>query len=508
MKKVPVMMLAVMCFSTAFTQKKLLSYEYGFSSRDYITTTTIQSKKNNGFLLSVRNRNSIQRILVNETGRSVSLLEQFFTKDTFSVFKYHSNVSGSIESLYKKCNFIGGAFDNGKITEILRGKLSRSFYFLETDLRTGISVLTDTLDTKDDEKIIACHNYENKTYLLTYIVNSNKLIIHDKEISKKVLRTQLDINLPNLGKIRNTSLSENINEFSEIFKKNNFAVYENNMRYPVLLTAIRNKAYVQQQKIVFTVSSNKLNTYVITVDMNNHTYSINTFDQDEIEKDNSGKATTASCLIDSLLITCHAKDRILKLNLFNTSSGKKLKSFEITNENVSALASNEIQKTGGFLSKSDVKNTDFDKFYKTAKANELSMSGYIENGKLYLSFAAPYKQFITGTTLLNVAMTAAGTYFINAAPNSYGYFIYGMSGVQNPTFIGFETTIDLQSTNFVKNTADFTAWDRILSFLETRKLELKHCQFFYMNEHYYIGYPLFDENRVYVYRFNEKQTDN
>ena len=507
MKLAALAVFALSSLSFASAQQRIISYDYKFERHNYFSATAIKCEENNGLLLSLTNSHSIKRVLINAAGRYINLLEQFFSaNESGSDFKHQSYLAKGIEDFYKKSSFVGGVYYNGKIIEVMRSRYSFDFYFIGTNLGTGANTIEDTLKSEGSERIIACFNKQEKLYLLTYIINTNKLNIYEKTENSRINKTQIDINLSNLGKVSNQAFSSSITEFSDIFRKGNFAVYENNMRYPVLFTAIRNKAYVQKNNVIFSVTSNNLNAYLINIDLEKRTYTIQTFDQDETAEENTGDATTASCLVDHFLVTCHAKQGKLKLNIFDSGAGTLLKSFSIDETNISSITSNELQKTGSFLSKSDIVNADFDKFYRTARANKLSMTGYIDKGKLFLSFAAPYKQFINGTTLLNIAMTAAGTFFINTAPNSYGYFLSYGRGTQNPTYVGFDATIDLQNINFTKASPDFSTWDKLGGFMESRKLGIYNCSFVYMNDNYYLGYPSSLDDKYYIYRFNEKES--
>ncbi len=505
MRKAALLILSSLFSFLLFSQQKVFTYSNPDLSASGFYSTSLVSEENDGFLLSLINRWSVKRILINKEGRSVNLLQQFsLHKDSSSDFKYNSILPGNLKTFYQKNSFVGGSYHNRQITEILRNKVSYDFIFLETNLSNGEILAIDTAKSSSSEKIISCIKKENKLYLLSYIESTNNLVVYEKESQKVFSKTILTITIDGFGKISNSPFAGNIKEFSDIFNKKNFAVYENNLRYPVLFTSIRNKAYIQKNQVIFTVTSNSLDTYLIAINLDKITYTIKSFDQDSVETKNPGRATTSSLLIDSLLITCHASEKILHLAIFNTSSQKVINSYKIDKTNISSVSTQPIIKTGSFFSNSDARKENFEKFYKTAAANELSISGYIDQEKLYLSFAAPYKQFINGSTLLSVVTSLAGTYFINSSPNNYGYLLTTFKGVKTPTFVGFDATLDMKDYTFISQNPNFTVWDKITSFITAHKLNLDSCLFFYLNNYYYIGYIFPETDRYMIYRFSEK----
>ncbi len=307
------------------------------------------------------------------------------------------------------------------------------------------------------------------------------------------------------GDITKSFLRKN-KQFSDIFNKSRFGVYENRSRYPSVLTAVENKAYVYENKVIFCLTDYSLGINLVSVDLEQGTYSIHRYDADE-SATNTGKATISSFLVDSLLITCHAHDKQIHLTFFNTITQKKINSLKIDNSNIDNIIPEPIKKRGSFLSKADVSNESFDKFYNTAVTNELSITGYLEANKLFLSFAAPYKQLLTGIDVLNIIGTLGGTYLLNASSTYYGFFISSFKNADAPTFVGFDATLDISNYFFIQQKPNFTVWDRIKAFAKENELDIKKCLFFYMNNHYYVGYIYKDTNRFMIYRFNEKETE-
>lgn len=189
-------------------------------------------------------------------------------------------------------------------------------------------------------------------------------------------------------------------------------------------------------------------------------------------------AGSAAFLIDTLLVTSYADEMKIFVNLFDLDKKELLMTKEINEINIEQFIVEPIPRTGSFVSKSDIKESEFKKFYATVKNNDLSLSGYTDKGKLFLSFGSEYKQVINGTLLLNIFLTAAGTYFINASPNYYGYFISGFSGVNNPTYTSFDAALNTTDFSPVAASPNFTIWERLVNFINLKKLNIVRCSFF------------------------------
>ncbi len=505
MKKTALLLSLLLHTLLLFSQQKIFSYSHPGLSEKRFDATSIVDEEKDILLLSLFNNKSVRRILINKQGQSINLLQQFsIVKDPASDFRHNALLSPKAGVVYQKSSFIGGCYTDGKIIEIFRHRFSFEFFIVETNVNTGEMLSIDTVKSSISEKIISCINRNNKLFLMCYVKNTNNLIIYKKESQKPFSRTDLNIDISGFGKILDKSYSGKTAEFSDLFNRNGFAIYENNLRYPVLFTTIRNKAYIHKNHVIFLVTNSTLDTYLINVDLDNSTYTIQSFSNETGETTKSNKATASSLLIDSLLITSYAGDNYLHLNIFNTQSEQLIKSFKINSENISSVSADPIIKAGSFFSKADITHEDFGKFYKTAVANELSLSGYCDQGKLYLSFAAPYKQFITATTVLSVATSIAGTYFINSSPDTYGFLLTAFQSVKAPTFVGFNATLDMKDYNPTSQNPNFTVWEKITSFMSTHKLNLENCLFFTLNNYHYIGYLYSLTDKYIVHRFSEK----
>lgn len=504
MKKATLFVTLSISFFVVFSQQRIHTYSDPDIGGPGFYTTSLTSAESDGFLLSLISQSSLRRVLVNNKGQSVNLLQQFsFNKNLASDFKYKSVLPEKMQLAYQENNFIGGAYADGRIIEVLQNRKSHIIQFIETRLTSGEIISVDSVISPESERIITSTKEANKLYLLSYIHNSNDLVVYKKEYGKKLEITRFTIAVKDES--TKTFLGRN-KQFSDIFNKSRFGIYENSLRYPSILTVAANKAYIYHNKIIFCLSDNALKTYLVTVDLDKASNTIQSFAADDsVEK--IGKAAISNFLLDSLLIICHAHDKEIHLTFFNTVTQQKIKSLKIDDSNIDRISPEPIKKRGSFLSKKDVSNESFDKFYNTALANELSIAAYAEGTKLFLSFAAPYKQFLTGTDVLNIIGTLAGTYLINASSTYYGFFIASFKDKDAPTYLGFDATLDISNYSFIQQKPNFTVWDKLKAFATENELDIKKCLFFYMNNHYYVGYIYRSTNRFMIFRFKEKETE-
>ena len=186
MKKITLLISLSVCFFVVFSQQRIHTYSDPDIGGPGFYTTSLTSAESDGFLLSLISQSSLRRVLVNNKGQSINLLQQFsFDKNLASDFKYKSALPEKMQLAYQENNFIGGAYANGRIIEVIRNRKSHHIQFIETRLTSGEIISVDSVTSSESERIIANTKEANKLYLLSYIHNSNDLIVYKKEQGKK-----------------------------------------------------------------------------------------------------------------------------------------------------------------------------------------------------------------------------------------------------------------------------------------------------------------------------------
>ncbi len=473
----------------------------GFELAKNTTATALTNEGLNSILVSNYTKTSVNRIVVRPGQPPLQLLNQPVSEvDGDKTFRRTQAIPEKIALLLFKTSPIGGYFDTKSIVEVNREQSSSDFYFTETNLGTGNSTITDTIKSTTKEKILGCTNRNGSVLLITYLESTNTVIVYKKAAGRSLVKTAIEIENDGFGKLSEKIFASEVKTFADIFRKSSFAVYQNNIRYHPLFHSVRTKAYFQKDKLVFTVNSNNLSTYLISIQLDDFSYKLQRFTQQN--ETVTAEHSTNSLLIDSMLITAHFNKKNLLLNLFNTATETHLKTLSISSENIDSIATEPIQKTGNFWSKAETSNESFQNFQATSASNQLGLSGYIQDRKLYLMFATPFKQIVTANTLLGLAMSAAGTYYVNAAPDTYGYMLVSFPGLRSSTFISFPATLSLPGMNFTGEIGNCSVWDKLQSQMQLRKIEAEKSHFFYMNGYFYVGYM--SDRKYRIFRFDER----
>jgi len=493
-------------FENLCSQQKIFSYkndDVGFTNP---TFSVITIKENDAFLYSQINKNRILRFLWSKTA-TTNLVEQRTEKiDPLPGFKYASVIEEKTMKCYWRNSIIGGVYKNKQIVEVIRNDHNSDFYFTETNLATGKTTFLDAIRSTAGEKVITCFNRTGKLCLLTVSFNSDNLHIYTIEPGLGLKKMTKEIKISDFGRNSKRIFASRLNKFSEIFNKDEYALYQEDQRYPAILTSFRNKLYILKDKVVITVSSNDLNTYAVILNLENFDHTIRAFDQNFSSTTSPNFPSTSSYLLNNKLLTSHLVKDALILNIFDFSSGEKIRSMKIDESNIDSFTV-EIQKKASFLSKSNVKKERLNRFISAAKNNEVSISCYEENNFLYISFAAPFRQLITGSSLLNLAVSAAGTYAINSSPDYYGYMIYSYSGVRTSTYVGFDISFDAANYLPAKREANLSVWDKLSLFLTVRANAYKNRLFFFLDGFYYVSDYSLPTKTSDIYRFDQRGID-
>jgi hypothetical protein len=503
MRKIALFFLAFLVHLIGRGQKKILSYQ---NEERYPPprSSVILVETNNAFIYTQSEKTGIVRLLW-KNGDTVQLLQQGSASFSNKGFRTYSIIDDNIIKTYWKDQVISGMYKDRRILELIRDKKTADFYFSNTDLRSGSTRFTDTIRSSFSERVIYCFSKLDRLYLLTTRDKSDQLTIYTKEMVGEVKTKTDTITLAQLG-ITATDATTDANHFSDLFRKNEFAQYGVDQRYPAVATSFGTKAYCISDKFALTLNTQS-GVSTLLLDLEDLTYSIRKFSAGSDNNREIMLSKPASCIFGDKLVSCGLNGEALLVNIFEFSSGNKLKSIKIDKTNVDDYAARPVQKTGSFLSKSDVKDEIFKSFISTVKTNSLSISCYEEGENIYISFAAPYKQIVNGSTLLNLALTAAGTYGINSMPNYWGFLVSGERGAQMVTYVGFDMSLNSSTFLSTRQTANFSVWDELTGFVSTHTNELRERLFFYMGGSYYLSDYLPETKTYCIYSFNEKGID-
>jgi hypothetical protein len=496
MRKASLLITLVIFFAgRSCCQQKVFSYNYSGTKYDASATSFIPNPEKDFFIFSIVTDRWAKRYF-SDNEKNIPLLEQHSSlASDDSLFKYHGTINEKLLIFYRRMVFAAGVYEDKKIIELLRSRVRDEMCFFETDLVSGKSIVTDTLKWPRSETIIHCTLTNGELTIITFVDRTNVLNIYKRQ-KGQLKKTSLNIVLPG----DNIKLNKTIP-----FSKNQFGIYDNNQRYHVLFASPQNKAFIHKDRLVLTLTDKNADVYAVIVNTGDASYIVKKFAPPaELPDKKMNVNSAASFLIDSLLVTCHATDNKLGVRIFNLDSEQLQLSQILDENNIAQFETEPIQRTGSFTSKSDINESKFSKFCTTVKNNDLSVSGYTDKGKLFLSFGAEYKQVINGTTLLNLLLSTAGTYFINASGDYYGYFISGYQGVNNDTYTSFDATLTLPDFTPTRVFPNYSVWEKLTVFATLKRLTPSNSKYFYMNNYYYVGYFDNASRNYFVHRFDER----
>jgi hypothetical protein len=469
-----------------FCQEKIFSWDYRLlddqPSGKFLYT--IVNEDQGSYLASLVGRKSIQRFYY-RNGIAGCLLNQIESPED-SLADAYKNVVLSKRFLYfyRRQIYIGGSFNREKITEFLRDPDNHDFYVTETDIATGNTRITDTIRSKSEEKIITSFSRNGDFYLISCIDKKNEIKVYRKRPNEKTEAKHLIVPMDGIEKMSQNALFGTTN-FSDLFKRKSFGIYQNNVRYPVGYTVKMDKVYLQKKTVVFVINTLDRKTHAIVLDLDRLDLSVKHFHPEE-----QGKGSTyTTLLVDSLLVMANLKNHNLNLEFFNLNTEEKLGKLVVNEQNVDSISNGSLQKTGNFLSRNSVSPGSFQKFCSVAENNKLVLSGYIEDRHLFLSFGAAYGQLINGEDLLAILLKTDKD---------------DVAIVDKPTYIGFNSALNLSDYRLEGQEGNFSAWDLMELFLAQKHVNPWQCDFFFMQGNFFISFYDLELKRFFIYRLSEK----
>lgn len=468
---------------------KLHAQERIFSDR-LLRNTVVPNSTNNFFIVSVFEEDAIRRYYV-KPGNTVPLLYQSINGENNSEFKYQGSIEKKMLKDFSKMKQIGGVYNDKSIVELFQRNNNPNVYALKTDLVTGESKIIHRFPVDAHDLILNYSGINDRMILLAARMGSNLLTIYNCEndsVTKKTIRLTVESE----GKI--TELD---------FRKGSFAIYNYNARYPAYMTKVGQKAFLADNGVTLSFSGSKGKTYVAKIDIEKAEAKIDEF---ELEEETMNKAKyNPSFIADSFLVAATAGKNVIRLRVYNINSRELLFSKDLNKDNIDSFVAHPIIRTGSFTSKSDINESDFEKFFSTMLSVGLSVSGYVNDNKLFLSFASEFKE-INGTSILNTLLDIGGSIAAvgSGADFSNFYFDRYRQGVM-PSYTGFDVTLSLNDFKPSKIPPNFRVWDKIAA--ASKLKAYSRAAYFYMNNCYYPAVFEPQSREFSIYRFNEKKDD-
>ncbi|RYY61581.1 MAG: hypothetical protein EOO12_14250 [Chitinophagaceae bacterium] len=484
------LLLCLLFFLPATAQRR--AAQYPMSVRQVLKAEILPAGRQ-GFILTFVEREAVNRVWQEPGKEPVYLLHQ---SDATQVpdYRVNSDLSRRLLRLYRNSIYWGGSYGERRLQEVLRDPQRYHLYFVETDLGTGAVAVTDTIHKRREEVKVAAWRSADGLCLVTCALRENRFFFYCKKPGRRVECHEWTISGEDMKRMGRGE------EAVDWFRESNDHFYESGARYDVLNAFERCKVYHRGDGLQLLVTADDRSNWRLAIHPDGYELS----QLAPAPGRGTGRITPA-VLVDSLLVTAQVDSDALQLRFFRESDGALLRETRIHSGNLGEWSSAPIEKHGSFWSPSDLDSAVFSEFLRRARSNGLGLTGYGEDGRLYLAFGALHKPVLTATRLLDLLVTVGGSYALNASPGTSGYMVMVHYG-GTPNHFEFGSTVNSRLEP-VPGVADYSVWERLRLFLSSNQVEAGALSFFYMDGSFYLG-GFFSSDRYTVFRFPEKAPKN
>jgi hypothetical protein len=451
-----------------------------------VRSTTITQDESNSFYLTLFQKDFIERFYVSGKGKSVPLLLQSDEAD--DRFPVNAGIKNKIARIYREETFINGIIKGNQWVDVFRSNDKFRFLFLETDLKSGRSRITDTIKLDPRDEVVYSYQRKEKLFILTERSKDNSFLLYTVVPGEKPRSDTLNIDLPDMGHASRRLFTPAVNSLHDLRKIRPIVVLPNNLRLPPDLDKYRNKAITQDHNFLILINSTDLTTWLINIDLEKLIYSTRQFNPYEGKEAPEVPRSNTSFLIDSLMITAASSSKGIDLTCFNINTGSVVGNYSINSTNFNITSTSKPTKVGDFWARSNEEEISFEEFLERANNNQLLFSGYRENDQFFLTIGAPYTPFPSATTIGNLLTLR----------------LLQFSEVKAPSIVSFNASF--QIPNFIASRRPLKAVvrDKMLMHGFANRENMYKPIFFYMGGFFYLGYYNLTQRKYMVYQFDEK----
>ncbi len=457
------MLFMVTCFSNA--QEKFLVQELDLKKSGFVIQSVlpIVDENTGNFALFFnetktlyaylydQNRNNIGKFYTNELPRKYGSILGYGIKENGNYAIYSSTGS--------RTKFLSTAFDFKRkkaVSEEVALELDNEIFVQGINIKNDFCIIT--INKKDSNLVF--YNFIHGALYDRKIVDISKIIMLDKDNKPK-----------SLYKLLVDSAFEIVNKNgllgSASFKNFSFEKIDNTIPSPMEIVSKKNKLYVTNNKLTFTLDENKDITQILTVDLNNFSCAFSTFDKPLRSAPKHGKKTN-SFLFKNYLLSMALSDYGLEFQVIDFHSGKAIQKYSVSkNQKIRFSNSPIVLENSIFKRYREMEETE--KLIRKVNRTNVGISLYHTTNSYEISIGGS-KEVKQGLPIVSTGSTIDS--FGNSLPSStfsnYAYFegqksIY-TTGLFNLNFEHIEG--DLQPTIFDK-IDDFKSSRRKKPYTET-----------------------------------------
>ena len=478
------------------------------------TSTLIYPKQrqtSSSMMLSLSSRNGIDRYFFNDDSLSHTVhQEKVRTKENTISLNF---VKKDVLEIYS-ISPIAGLVSGDTSLECYYSESQKAFYFIETNIRNGISNACDTFALDNNENFIAAMEQSNKIYIFAYVEKSNSLWIFVKEPGKELQEIEKVIDIPEkIARKKSYLKNNNTGKLANFFDgKDEFVFLQNDVAYPLLYTSRRKKIYAVPGNLIMSIENQDLQTNIMKLNLDDYSYQLSSF-QTQLTPGDSQKdllSTSNSYIKDSLIYKTGVTIKNFYFSIHNLYTGELVKSIQYPNKDNDSLFGTSLIKTGNFFSAQKQRSVNINRMLVAAfKGKNIGISLHpINDTSSELTLGSIYTQVSLKMVGLSIAISALGTYGINAIPSLSGFLLTSFYDISASNTIAVNIqlnrrTFEFESLNNTLDKADI--WTNKVASMRkfTNDINLNSTKRVYamMDKNLYVGFLDINSRKYYLYKF-------
>jgi hypothetical protein len=373
---------------------------------------------------------------------------------------------------YHKDKILNGYGNQRQIVEVLRDHFTDDFYFVQTDLQTGNTEITDTVFSNFKSDYLHSFVKDDRITVLTSPKKSNQFITYTKSPGHGVRADTLQFT----GSASPAVKSDVID-----IARNKTILLESEVWVPVGLLDFDHKAHISADKFLLSLNLEKGKICLVNFDMNQFTYSFQTITL-PIQKDSIfSQATT---FVDSLLLITYSTKNDIRFRFINSTTFQLVKEDTVTALDLTKLGI-QIDKTNQSFKAEEALETSFQKLIKALHRNGLFIHSQRDRNNIHLTIGTNYNQ--------------VQHHLLQAV--SFGTYQYD-DGVE-PSTISFDISYSGNLNRFKGEPKKMT-WGKILMFIFAHRNYIGNSVIFQMKGYVYVGYHNYQTKKFVVHKFDDK----
>ncbi len=365
-----------------------------------------------------------------------------------------------------------------------------------------------------DERFLEAIGFKNTTYILTVKRLSSLLKLHEVKGKEIVNSIEFDFSKFKFSEDTYPILSYILNQRTDPLRfTSDIYLVDNKNPNPLDITSELYKIYCYSDKIFISFDNYFDHTKLITIDLNDYTYSLKEYNHGKIECGDAYKKQSNSYLYDNNLYQIMVCRHELLLSVLDIEANSVLKEWRVNKtEDISFKNSDLVQKGSSI---SLLQNEEFElsttkqflrkithsspgvSIYKLPYVLEVTIGGYAE-----------YSSNVGGIMMVSPGTSVSTPYGLISTPPVYHYnpTMYSYNRSKSSRSVYFKSLLDQSTFEHVDGEIQVNAFDRIEEYYDlvndTSSVFTAET-LFKVDDYYIYGYYHTTEKKYYLRKFED-----